>query len=125
MMQHTDLKAGGTIFHGLVIVPGGGRGAIHDGAIYIKGAVIEDVGESSSVLKRHKNVHAVELPGFLVCPGFVNAHTHAAMSFFRDLGHDRSQPKQSGNSMIEDFFFPTSRLCSLSLFLTVLVVLPT
>ncbi|MEZ4743282.1 MAG: amidohydrolase family protein [Bdellovibrionota bacterium] len=40
--------------------------------------------------------------GYLVIPGLINAHTHAAMGFFRDLGHQRQ-------SMIESFLFPAEK----------------
>lgn len=40
--------------------------------------------------------------GHLVIPGFINAHTHAPMGFFRGFGHGQS-------NMIENFLFPSEK----------------
>lgn len=38
----------------------------------------------------------------MVCPGFINSHTHAVMGFFRDYGHGKPE-------MIENFLFPAEK----------------
>jgi 5-methylthioadenosine/S-adenosylhomocysteine deaminase len=47
-------------------------------------------------------VQRVDLTDCLVMPGFVNAHSHVAMGFFRGLGHGKKQ-------MIENFLFPSEK----------------
>lgn len=46
--------------------------------------------------------HEMDGTGFLAIPGLINVHTHAAMGFFRGLGHGRT-------NMIETFLFPAEK----------------
>jgi len=45
---------------------------------------------------------AYDCSEFIITPGFVNAHTHCAMGFFRGLGHGQTD-------MIENFLFPAEK----------------
>ncbi|SMF55467.1 amidohydrolase family protein [Pseudobacteriovorax antillogorgiicola] len=109
MKQLSPIGPEGAIFHDLLIIPGHSEKPLLDGAIYIKGSDIIDVGTLAEVESRNPSSPKVSMKGYLACPGLVNAHTHASMSFFRDLGHDRVLPTTPGNSMIEDFFFPSEK----------------
>lgn len=107
-MEHLpQIEEDGVIFDNLTIIPGHSEPAVRNGAICISGDTILDLGSSSDIRKKHHDKSVVDMAGYLACPGFVNAHTHAAMSFFRDLGHDNVKGTNPGNSMIEDFFFPS------------------
>jgi len=55
--------------------------AIQDGKI--QGLVPHDAAR-----KKYPNADLISLPGQVLMPGFVNAHTHAAMSLFRGLADD-------------------------------------
>ena len=59
-------------------------------------------GDAEVLLERYPKVYSINAAGFILSPGFVNAHVHCAMGFFRGLGHGRP-------NMIEDFFFPAER----------------
>src|SRR5690606_29408307 len=48
-------------------------------------AAVEPVEQARAA---HPRAGFVELPGHLLCPGFVNLHTHAAMSLLRGTGDD-------------------------------------
>ncbi len=53
-------------------------GVIEDGAVYIEGDRIVDVGRSEEVLQRHPDAETLlDATGRAVVPGFVDAHTHA------------------------------------------------
>lgn len=107
MKQQLSIPNDGAIFSDLTVIPGHSGPTVYGGAIYVKSDTIVDVGPQEDLFKRHPNILKIPMRGYLACPGFVNAHTHSAMSFFRDLGHDRVLPSTPGNSMIEDFFFPS------------------
>ena len=51
------------------------------------------------------DVITYEASDFILTPGFINSHTHAAMGFFRDIGHGK-------NNMIESFLFPAEKSLS-------------
>lgn len=61
-----------------------------------------------AIIPVHDQGHAgatdqvIDGTGFLAIPGLINAHTHAAMGFFRGLGHGRT-------NMIETFLFPAEK----------------
>lgn len=58
-------------------------GLLLDGAIVIRDDRIEDLGPSQDVLERYRDAvddgtyQAIDVEGRLVCPGFVDPHTHA------------------------------------------------
>ena len=100
---------GGTLLKELSIVRGNGFAPVTNGYIAIKGDKIVSVGSMDEDLSQFKEFVQSSMKGYVACPGFVNCHTHASMSFFRGLGHDRELPKRPGYSVIEDFFFPAER----------------
>ncbi|HRF97307.1 MAG TPA: hypothetical protein PLZ51_18995, partial [Aggregatilineales bacterium] len=50
---------------------------IPDGAIAIHGGEIVDVGTTSDLYPRYQAQTVIEAQGKVVCPGFVDCHTHA------------------------------------------------
>lgn len=59
----------------------------HASVVVHEGAVV-DVGPAERVRERYAGRKEMDLEGFLLLPGLVNTHTHAAMSCFRGLGDD-------------------------------------
>lgn len=54
-------------------------GLIDDGAVAIEGGIIVDVGPSDELLRRYEllaSFDVLDVNGKVVCPGFVDAHTH-------------------------------------------------
>jgi imidazolonepropionase len=52
-------------------------GVIDDGAVAISRGQIVEVGHSRALLKRHPARKRIDAAGKVVCPGFVDPHTHA------------------------------------------------
>jgi 5-methylthioadenosine/S-adenosylhomocysteine deaminase len=95
-------QSGGTlVVHGLTIWSGAGD-VVLDGALAIDGGRLADVGPTATVLQRYGAARRMDGTGHVAMPGLVNAHTHAAMGFFRGLGHGRAE-------MIETFLFPAEK----------------
>ncbi len=68
------------------IIPVEPRGQVLRGhAILVRGGRIAAIVPQADVPAA---VHTVDLPGHVVLPGLVNAHTHAAMTLFRGLADD-------------------------------------
>jgi 5-methylthioadenosine/S-adenosylhomocysteine deaminase len=58
------------------------------GAIAVDGTDLLAVGPTDQVQQQFRGRKETELSGFLVLPGLINTHTHAAMSCFRGLADD-------------------------------------
>jgi 5-methylthioadenosine/S-adenosylhomocysteine deaminase len=74
-------------------------GPIPRGYVGLRGPVIACVGEGAPEDWTSREV--IEASGFLVMPGLVNTHTHAAMTLFRGLADDLPL-----RSWLEDHIFP-------------------
>lgn len=59
-----------------------------DHAVAISDGRIVDLLPTTEALERYEPGALVERPGHVILPGFVNAHTHAAMTLFRGYGDD-------------------------------------
>ncbi len=68
-------------------------GDISNGAIYVKGNVIEWVGSSDSIPEQYQQADQVlSLPGRVIMPGMVNTHHHMFQSLTRCVAQVRPQP---------------------------------
>ncbi|HSH07464.1 MAG TPA: TRZ/ATZ family hydrolase [Burkholderiales bacterium] len=57
-------------------------------AVLLRGARIEALLPAAEARARFADARSVELPGHVLIPGLVNAHTHAAMTLMRGLADD-------------------------------------
>ena len=57
-------------------------------AVAVRGGLIEAVLPAAEAAARFSDYEVVELPGRVLIPGLVNAHTHAAMALMRGLADD-------------------------------------
>ena len=62
---------------------------IENGAVAIEGNKIVGVGKAADIAKKFAGRTVIDARGMAVVPGFVNAHTHAAMTLFRGIADDR------------------------------------
>ena len=75
------------ILGGTIVMMDGQRSIIQDGAIAVKGDTIVWIGLQGNDLP-YEGAQTIQASGKLVLPGFVNGHTHAAMTLFRGLRDD-------------------------------------
>ena len=57
-------------------------------AIAIKSSDIIDIGPAEELAKKYQAKKTINAENSLVMPGFVNCHTHAAMTCFRGMADD-------------------------------------
>ena len=74
------------------------RLVMEDANLYIKGKEIYGLGEELEGFEADK---VIDARGKLVMPGLINAHTHIAMSIFRNYGNDVSL-----ESWLNDYIWP-------------------
>ncbi len=94
----------------LHMIPDADAAAISDGALVLRQGMVQDAGTTAAMASRYPSMRWLDGTGFLVCPGFINSHTHVSMSFFRGRGHSyQVKPGSGQTTMIEDFFFPIEK----------------
>ena len=76
------------ILNGIVITMDSQNRVIKNGAVFVDGEEIIDVGKSENIKKKYKADVIIDATRKVVLPGFVNAHTHLHQTFLRGLGHD-------------------------------------
>jgi 5-methylthioadenosine/S-adenosylhomocysteine deaminase len=62
--------------------------AINESSVAIKGSDIEAIGTAEELAQKYKAKKTIDARNSLVMPGFVNCHTHAAMTCFRGIADD-------------------------------------
>ena len=90
---------GGTV---LTIAPG--SEPIHDGAVAVRGGEIVAVGPAAEVAAATRAAETLDAGGGLILPGFVNTHTHLAMSLIRGVAEDLPLKE-----WLEEHIWPTER----------------
>src|SRR6202011_28327 len=82
--QRVDL----VILGGTVVTMDGERKILENGALAVNGDLIVAVGPRGPIEREFEGAETIQAKGKLVLPGFVNGHTHAAMTLFRGLRDD-------------------------------------
>jgi 5-methylthioadenosine/S-adenosylhomocysteine deaminase len=78
-----------TLLHCRWVVPVAPRGRVLENhAVVVDGGKIVDVLPGDAAASRYRAREAVNLDRHALTPGFVNAHTHAAMTLLRGIGDD-------------------------------------
>lgn len=82
--------------HDIDLIVSGGKALLLDEAntclenagIAVHESSIIDIGQKEEILQRYAAKQTINAEGSLVLPGFVNTHTHAAMTCFRGIADD-------------------------------------
>ncbi len=72
----------------ILVTMNGSRDVIADGSLVIEGERIAWVGEQKDLPGKYQAYENQSYPGQVAIPGFVNIHTHAALSILRGIGDD-------------------------------------
>jgi 5-methylthioadenosine/S-adenosylhomocysteine deaminase len=86
--QNRKEKVDLLILGGTMVTMDGERRIIEDGAMAVRGDTVVSVGRREAVEAAYEGTQTIQAKGKLVLPGFVNGHTHAAMTLFRGLRDD-------------------------------------
>jgi putative selenium metabolism protein SsnA len=58
---------------------------IHDGAVLIRGGLIEAVGKTATLTRKHRREKVTDAHGMILMPGLINAHMHLYSTFARGM----------------------------------------
>lgn len=92
---------GRCLIRNLDLITGRGQ-TIKNGFLALDGGIIAGIGNDSDLGAEFRDYPVLSAENYIVMPGLINSHTHAAMGFFRGLGHGRTD-------MIETFLFPAEK----------------
>ena len=104
---------------GYVVTMDPQRRVIEDGAVAVKGALIEEVGPRTEIESRHKDKQLIKAEGKVVLPGLIDGHGHAGHSLVKTLGAGRTGAwaetvdKIYAESTDEQFWYADALLTSL------------
>jgi 5-methylthioadenosine/S-adenosylhomocysteine deaminase len=87
-MDKNIIKADIIVTNGLILTINKEGTIINNGAIVIDKEKIIVVGDSEEILQKYTSKQIIDAQGKIVMPGFVNAHTHLAMTVFRGIADD-------------------------------------
>lgn len=76
------------IVHGTIITMDGQKTLLADGAIAIAHDKIVEVGQSKNLQRKYTARKVIDAHNSAILPGFINAHTHAAMTLLRGYADD-------------------------------------
>ena len=115
----TDLLITG----GTVVTMDAAHRVLEDGAVAVRDAVIQAVGPRAALEAQYPHARRIDARGRIVLPGFINTHTHAAMTLLRGVANDmtledwltqRIFPAEKRN-VTEDFVVWGTRLAALEM----------
>lgn len=81
-------KADIVLLHGTIVTMDPASPLINNGGIAIMAGKIESIGSSFDIVSEFSSDKVLDVSGCVVCPGLINAHTHAAMTLFRGIADD-------------------------------------
>lgn len=88
------------IHNACVLTMDEGWNIIENGAVYIKGDKIEDVGSSEELRQKYIEPEPLDAGGRILMPGFVNAHMHLYSTMSRGIAL-RDEPPVAFNQILE------------------------
>ena len=74
---------------------------LEGGAIAVDKDTIVALGRKEDILSAYRGRVTIDVPGSIIMPGLVNAHTHAAMTCFRGIADDMELME-----WLNDYIFP-------------------
>lgn len=80
----------------LLTMEGRGVGYVENGAIAIKGNLIEAVGQTEDIISQYTAERVIDAKDKLIMPGFIDAHIHTGINIFRGVAQDMSNWMQKG-----------------------------
>ena len=96
------------IGNGIVITLGENNKVIHDGAVWIKGDVIEGVGKTAALKKKAVGATYIDAGGRVIMPGMINAHMHLYSTFARGLS-PKQPPPANFVQILERLWWPLDK----------------
>lgn len=99
------------IGNGKVITNNSSNTVIENGAVLVRGNIIEDVGNFEDLKKTYPNEEIIDVKGKIIMPGMVCAHSHIYSAYAR--GMSVSKPTDNFFRMLENLWWSLDRKLTL------------
>lgn len=76
------------IIQGDILITSADNKPIYDAAIYIYNGKVKDYGNNKDIKLKYPHVKTISIKNSLICPGFVNSHSHIPMTILRGIAED-------------------------------------
>jgi putative selenium metabolism protein SsnA len=101
------------ITNGTIITLGAQNRVIENGAVYIRGDKIADIGKTSHLITQYPNVERLDARGKLVMPGSIVAHTHFYGAFARGMSLPPGPPPKNFPEILQQLWWKIDRALTL------------
>jgi putative selenium metabolism protein SsnA len=96
--------------NGVVLTLGDDNQVIPDGAVYIEGNLVKDIGKSSELKEKHKGAPFLDAGGRVIMPGFICAHHHLYSTFACGIA---GKPSANFPEILENLWWKLDRALTL------------
>lgn len=101
------------ITNGTVITLGEDNRVIENGAVYIKGDKIADIGTTNALAKKYPDAEKLDAHGKLVMPGSIVSHTHFYGAFARGMALPPGPPPKNFPEILQQLWWKIDRALTL------------
>lgn len=101
------------ITNGTVVTLGEKNQVIENGAVYVKGDKIADIGKSNHLITQYPNEERLDAHGKLVMPGSIVAHTHFYGAFARGMSLPPGPPPKNFPEILQQLWWKIDRALTL------------
>lgn len=101
------------ITNGTIVTLGAGHRVIENGAVYIKGDRIADIGKTNHLITQYPNAQRLDARGKIVMPGHIVAHTHFYGAFARGLSLPPGPPPKNFPEILQQLWWKIDRALTL------------
>ncbi len=101
------------ITNGTVITLGANNRVIEDGAVYVRGEFIADIGATRTLEKKYRDEERLDARGKLVMPGNIVAHTHFYGAFARGMSLPPGPPPKNFPEILQQLWWKIDRALTL------------
>lgn len=101
------------ITNGTIITLGEKPRVIDNGAIYIKGDRIADIGATGALVKKYRDSDRLDAHGKIVMPGNIVAHTHFYGAFARGMSLPPGPPPKNFPEILQQLWWKIDRALTL------------
>lgn len=101
------------LINGTVITLGSENRIIRDGAVYIAGDKIADIGTSATLVAKYPEADRLDARGKLVMPGNICAHTHFYGAFARGMSLPPGPPPKNFPEILQKLWWRIDRALTL------------
>jgi putative selenium metabolism protein SsnA len=101
------------ITNGIIVTLGAGNRVIENGALFMRGDRIADIGQASALEEKYPRAEKLDARGKIVMPGNIVAHTHFYGAFARGMSLPPGPPPKNFPEILQQLWWKIDRALTL------------